>query len=125
MDSEIMSYLISRDVPINDIKKLNDDLAEIQSKENNIFDIDFQKQILFNSAFLDSSQLCSLVNEMNRGDYVMVERILGQDCDKTFTPEEILQALVFSTGNIRERNINALLSLAIKKVQKKKHLYAI
>lgn len=32
---------------------------------------------------------------MNRGDYAMVERILGQNCYEKFTPEETLQALGF------------------------------
>ena len=84
-----------------------------------LFDIDFQKQILFNSAFLESSQLCSLVNEMNRGDYVMVDRILGQDCDKTFTPEEIIEAFNFSDSDGRDKNIKELYILAPKKVQQK------
>ena len=121
MDIEIINYLLSRGASVDDIQRLNNQMAGVKPKEDNIFDIEFQKQILFKSAFLSSEQLCVLVREMNRADYVMVERILEEDSDRTYTPEEIVRAFSFEADN-REDNINALYVQALQKTLQKEVL---
>lgn len=114
MDNEIICYLLSRGVSVTDIQKLSKYISEIQPKENSIFDIDFQKYIIFNSTFLDSNKLYDLVCEMNRGDCVMVDRILGDGLEKTFTPEKIVKELGFEDVNSRENNINTFYIKALQ-----------
>lgn len=115
MNLEIINYLISRGANRENIQQLIMDLAQIKSTKKNIFDVDFQKQILFNSTFLNSEQLCILVREMNRGDAVMVERILNEGRDKTFTPEEIVEALAFKDPDKTNELYNQALQLILQK----------
>ncbi len=115
MNLEIINYLISRGANRENIQQLIMDLAQIKSTKKNIFDVDFQKQILFNSTFLNSEQLCILVREMNRGDAVMVERILNEGRDKTFTPEEIVEALDFKDPDKTNELYNQALQLILQK----------
>lgn len=103
MDDTIVCYLLNRGIGLDDIKNLHKKIAEIQVKEKNVLDLDFQKYILFNYS-IRSEDLTKIIYEMNVGNNNMVNKILMDNhIQNQFSAQDIVNSFDLKNINDKER----------------------